>query len=236
MTDFLANLVIMSSKSAQHTALSPARSYLAEHDIELRLTRKHVKNVNFRVKPYQLSISAPHRLNDDDLAHLIQSRIEWAINAHAKLIAKLRQSTTPPATTNPFVNSSQSTPLVLWGETKNETFSQQQILDRYRTELQRVMPDLFAKWQPIVGKFAHETRIKRMRTRWGSCNVRAKRVWLSVYLPSYPIQCTEYVIVHELCHLHHANHSPKFWQAVEAAMPDYQVWHDMLAGKNRSVD
>ena len=93
------------------------------------------------------------------------------------------------------------------------------------------MPALFAKWQPIVGATANETRIKKMRTRWGSCNTRAKRIWLSAYLPAYPIECTEYVIVHELCHLHHPNHSREFWQAVKAAMPEYRRWHDLLAGR-----
>ena len=109
-------------------------------------------------------------------------------------------------------------------------------IEWYRRELQQVMPDLFAKWQPIVGAYATETRIKKMTTRWGSCNTRAKRVWLSVYLPAFPIECTEYVIVHELCHLHHANHSPAFWQEVKRAMPDYKHWHDRLAGKSGEVD
>ena len=109
-------------------------------------------------------------------------------------------------------------------------------IEWYRRELQQVMPDLFAKWQPIVGAYATETRIKKMTTRWGSCNTRAKRVWLSVYLPAFPIECTEYVIVHELCHLHHANHSPAFWQEVKRAMPDYKRWHDKLAGKSGEVD
>ena len=75
-----------------------------------------------------------------------------------------------------------------------------------------------------------------MHTRWGSCNTRARRIWLSVYLPAYPIECTEYVIVHELCHLHHANHSAAFWQTVATAMPDYQRWHSMLAGKTGQLD
>lgn len=98
------------------------------------------------------------------------------------------------------------------------------------------MPELFEKWQPIVGAQAAENRIKKMHTRWGSCNTRVGRIWLSVYLPAYPIECTEYVIVHELCHLHHANHSRKFWQTVATAMPEYKQWHGMLAGKGGKLD
>jgi predicted metal-dependent hydrolase len=106
----------------------------------------------------------------------------------------------------------------------------------YRQQLLEVMPALFDKWQTIVGVTANETRLKKMHTRWGSCNTRARRIWLSVYLPAYPIECTEYVIVHELCHLHHANHSRAFWQTVATAMPDYQRWHNMLAGKTGKLD
>lgn len=199
---------------------------LHEYGIEVTITRKKVKNINFRIKPYQLNISAPWYASDVEVAYALHQRLDWAITAHQKLLNKQKDKLKYQQSPN------QNFPLKLWGEVHHQIqLNEMQRLKLYRQELAKVMPTLFTKWQPIVGKTANEQRIKKMTTRWGSCNTKAKRVWLSLYLPEYPIECTEYVIVHELCHLHHANHSPKFWRTVSKAMPNYQHWHDMLAGK-----
>lgn len=211
---------------------SKIESLLNEAQIELKITRKRVKNINFRLKPYQLLVSAPHYASDKDLIMALSKRLDWAINQHALLLKRQQQSAHPQGPNSD--NALQ--PVKLWGKSQGVIMGEAERIEWYRRELQQVMPDLFAKWQPIVGAYATETRIKKMTTRWGSCNTRAKRVWLSVYLPAFPIECTEYVIVHELCHLHHANHSPAFWQEVKRAMPDYKHWHDRLAGKSGEVD
>ena len=204
--------------------------------IQLQLQRKRVKNINFRLKPQLLAVSAPARLSHERIAQSIEQRLEWILTQHPKILAAQQ------AREQVQQGGEARQALRLWGVAQEGVLSEPQRLALYRQELAAVMPALFAKWQPIVGQSAHEQRIKKMTTRWGSCNVRARRVWLSVYLPAYPIECTEYVIVHELCHLHHANHSQAFWQEVAKAMPAYQQWHDMLAGKgdglmdNREID
>lgn len=204
--------------------------------IQLQLQRKRVKNINFRLKPQLLAVSAPARLSHERIAQSIEQRLEWILTQHPKIVAAQQ------AREQVQQGGEARQALRLWGVAQEGVMSEPQRLAWYRQELAAMMPTLFAKWQPIVGQSAHEQRIKKMTTRWGSCNVRARRVWLSVYLPAYPIECTEYVIVHELCHLHHANHSQAFWQEVAKAMPAYQQWHDMLAGKgdgfldNREID
>lgn len=85
-----------------------------------------------------------------------------------------------------------------------------------------------AFWQAKVGKSATKITPYTMKTRWGSCSTQAKTIRLSIWLTQFPSNCADYVLVHELCHLHEANHSAKFWACVEKAMPDYQIWHKML--------
>ena len=211
---------------------SKIESLLSEAQIELKIKRKRVKNINFRLKPYQLLVSAPHYASDKDLIMALSKRLDWAINQHAQLLKRQQQSAHPQGSNSG--NALQ--PVKLWGKSQGVIMGEAERIEWYRRELQQVMPNLFAKWQPIVGAYAAETRIKKMTTRWGSCNTRAKRIWLSVYLPAFPIECTEYVIVHELCHLHHANHSAAFWQEVKRAMPDYKRWHGRLAGKSGELD
>lgn len=204
---------------------------LAQADIELHITQKRVKNINFRLKPHKLMVSLPLFISEVQAAQSVAKRVPWAIANHAQVLKQYKRKQNSLAE-----YSTADSTLFLWGVEQSFTLNQDEKIAYYRQQLSEVMPALFAKWQPIVGAHANEIRLKKMHTRWGSCNTRARRIWLSVYLPAYPIECTEYVIVHELCHLHHANHSRVFWQTVATAMPDYQHWHNMLAGKTGQLD
>nr|WP_318779511.1 MULTISPECIES: YgjP-like metallopeptidase domain-containing protein [unclassified Psychrobacter] len=203
-----------------------AKQQLMQAGIELQVTKKRVKNINFRLKPYLLMVSVPLSMNTAQIAQAVAQRVSWAVANHAQVLEQYKRK--QHASRDSLTGDS---PLLLWGIVQSFTLSPDEKITYYRQQLSNVIPSLFDKWQPIVGAYANEIRLKKMHTRWGSCNTRARRVWLSVYLPAYPIECTEYVIVHELCHLHHANHSPEFWQTVATAIPDYQHWHNMLAGK-----
>ncbi len=215
----------------QSSLLKKSIQRLAQADIELHISKKRVKNINFRLKPHKLMVSVPLFISSAQAAQAVMKRVSWAIANHPQVLEQYKRQQLPLAQ----ALTADST-LLLWGKEQPFTLNHDEKLAYYRQHLSEAIPALFAKWQPIVGVTANEIRLKKMHTRWGSCNTRARRIWLSVYLPAYPIACTEYVIVHELCHLHHANHSAEFWQTVANAMPDYQHWHDMLAGKTGKLD
>lgn len=213
--------------------LQSAIERLAAANIELQISKKRVKNINFRLKPNLLTVSVPTSISATQMAQFIDKRVSWALAHHQQVLENYQRKQKQHPESN---STKKSEPLWLWGEQQTFTLNHDKKIALYRQQLLQVMPELFEKWQPIVGTEATETRIKKMHTRWGSCNTRVGRVWLSVYLPAYPIECTEYVIVHELCHLHHANHRPAFWQTVATAMPEYKQWHDKLAGKGGKLD
>jgi len=215
----------------QSPLLEKSIQRLAQADIELYITKKRVKNINFRLKPRQLLVSVPLFISSAQAVQAVVKRVPWAIANHPQVLEQYKRQGLPLAQ-----SSTADCTLLLWGVEQPFTLNHDEKIVYYRQHLSEAMPALFDKWQPIVGAYANEVRLKKMHTRWGSCNTRARRIWLSVYLPAYPIACTEYVIVHELCHLHHANHSRAFWQTVATAMPDYQHWHDMLAGKGGQLD
>ena len=233
----------MSSKNLPVKYMTPllqsAIERLAKADIELHITKKRVKNINFRLKPNLLTVSVPNTINATQLAQFIDKRVSWALAHHQQVLDNYHYKQHKKTQRQPHPQSNVakvSEPLWLWGEQQDVTLNHEEKIALYRQQLSIVIPELFERWQPVVGAQAIETRIKKMHTRWGSCNTRVGRIWLSVYLPAYPIECTEYVIVHELCHLHHANHSQAFWQTVATAMPDYKRWHDRLAGKTGTLD
>lgn len=76
---------------------------------------------------------------------------------------------------------------------------------------------------PQLGVKPKAVQIKEYKSRWGSCNTR-RELQFNWLLMLAPIEAVNYVIVHELCHLVHFNHSPKFWSLVQQLVPDYQMW------------
>ncbi|UOQ70914.1 M48 family metallopeptidase [Hymenobacter cellulosilyticus] len=92
----------------------------------------------------------------------------------------------------------------------------------YRARLKEQLPALAARWEPVVGARANEWGIKLMRTRWGTCSIRARRIWLNLELIKQPVHCLEYVVVHELVHLHERLHNARFWGLMDQFMPDWR--------------
>ena len=65
-------------------------------------------------------------------------------------------------------------------------------------------------------------KIRKMKTRWGVCNIKTNNITLNFYLSRYNIECLDYVIIHELAHLLEANHSKKFWNIVSKYCSNYK--------------
>ncbi len=97
-----------------------------------------------------------------------------------------------------------------------------------RAQLQAQLPALLAKWEPVVGAHAQSWGIKQMKTRWGTCSLRPRRIWLSLELSQWPLACLEYVVVHELTHLHERLHNARFWHLLGQALPTWQQPHQLL--------
>ena len=104
------------------------------------------------------------------------------------------------------------------------------LYDLYRRELSRALPHVIPLCERITGLKAKEVRLKRMQTRWGSCNIRERRIWLSLNLAKKPPQCLQYVLIHELVHLLEKNHTPEFNALVARFYPDWQLAERWLRG------
>ena len=98
----------------------------------------------------------------------------------------------------------------------------------YREKLKLMIPELLQKYTPVVGKAPGEWRVRNMKTRWGTCNTKEGRIWLSLHLAKKHPDCLEYVIVHELTHLHVPNHSKDFWARMDAYYPRWREVRRLL--------
>jgi predicted metal-dependent hydrolase len=104
----------------------------------------------------------------------------------------------------------------------------QVINDWYRHQLERVVAAEKSRLESLVGKTAAEWRFKDMHTRWGTCNVRARRIWLSIHLAKQHPEALRYVAIHELTHLWEANHGPEFKARMDRYYPAWRVVRKQL--------
>lgn len=194
-----------------------------------------------------MTVSYPARLPKSALIESLQNRLAWAINCQQKQFK--RQENKPKQSTyfndiKDLENLTLDSEVFYQGEkisvnallqtvfNKETDFSKTDIprtlAEVYRFWLTQFIANRQAFWQAKVGKSAVSITPYRMKSRWGSCSTQARTIRLSIWLAQFPPSCTDYVLVHELCHLHEANHSARFWACVERVMPDYQIWHKML--------
>lgn len=100
----------------------------------------------------------------------------------------------------------------------------QQVLDRwYRRQLRARIPELLTHWETVMGVKVTDYRIKRMKTRWGSCNTQAGRIWLNLELIKKSPRCLEYILVHEMVHLLERHHNNRFRALLSQYMPDWRL-------------
>jgi predicted metal-dependent hydrolase len=94
--------------------------------------------------------------------------------------------------------------------------------------LKIVLPELIAKWEKKLNVKVAEYGIKKMKTRWGSCNCQAKRIWLNLELAKKPRECSEYVVVHEMVHLLVRKHNDLFTAYMNEYLPKWRFYKDEL--------
>ncbi|MCJ8500844.1 M48 family metallopeptidase [Desulfatitalea alkaliphila] len=212
--------------------------------ITVELRRKPIKHLRLGVCPPdgRVRVSAPLRLDEKAIRQAIIDRLDWIRHHQERLRRRARQS--PRELVSGETHYFQGHPyrleifaqrgpasLQLVHDTMvlrvppetGETRSAAVIEKWYRSRLQEQLPALLARWQPIVGVRAAEVRLKRMRTRWGSCNIAARRIWLSLELAKTPTACLEYVLVHELVHLHERYHNAHFKGLMDLFLPSWRT-------------
>lgn len=107
---------------------------------------------------------------------------------------------------------------------KREQIMHEWLRNRMREKLDKLIP----KWESKIGVNASYYGIRKMRTKWGSCNSAEKRIWLNLELAKKSIYCLEYVLVHEIIHLIEPKHSKQFFKLLDEYMPTWRMHRDTL--------
>ena len=98
----------------------------------------------------------------------------------------------------------------------------------YREKLKESVPSLVAKWESLMGVRVEKLFVQRMKTKWGSCNYRSGNIRLNTELAKKPLECLEYVVVHEMAHLLEPSHNSRFIALMDQFMPNWQLYRDEL--------
>jgi len=213
------------------------------------ITRKRVKRLNVRVcaPAGEVRVSAPLCMPEADIHAFLHQRRDWIKRAQQRQRQRHIESQVAMSNGEQHRYLGHSYPLCLHITVSRPALCLQtdtlhmhvtESMDRsqrlqllqhwYRQQLRAMLPGLLDRWQPVVGAEAAECRIKRMKTRWGSCNPRARRIWLSLELIKQPQACIDYVMVHELVHLHEASHNHRFRALMDQCMPDWRERRRLL--------
>ena len=92
----------------------------------------------------------------------------------------------------------------------------------YRQQLHEQIIIYINKWQKIIGVIINGYGVKKMKTKWGSCNVKTRYIWFNLELVKKPLYCLEYVVVHELVHLLERKHNARFKSYMDKLMPNWR--------------
>lgn len=218
-------------------------------NIIVDVIQKDIKNIYLSVYPPtgRVRISAPFRMDVDTIRVFAISKLSWIRKQQAKLKKQEREA--PREFLNneshyfngkryllkiihhnaaPRVNLQHST-IELYVRPKTGREKMKVILDEwYRRYLKATVPMLIAKWEKKMNIQVNEFGIKKMRTKWGTCNREVKRIWLNLDLAKKPSECLEYIIVHEMVHLLERTHNDRFVSLMTEFMPKWRFYKDEL--------
>ncbi len=218
-------------------------------NITVNIVFKKIKNIHLGVYPPQgnVRVSAPLGTSNDKIRLLVISKIGWIRKQQEKFIAQERQEKRKFVSGESHylfgiklrlkvVNSTSKPKIARKNDMLEMHISKRtsvkvrnQVFEKfYRKELEEIIPTLVKKWKKKVGATPNEVRIRKMKTRWGTCNTIEKRIWLNLELAKKPKVCISYVVLHELIHLIEKNHSEKFVEILDSLMPNWNAIRDEL--------
>lgn len=228
--------------------MSTASAYLTVAGLEIDVIYKDIKNLHISVYPPvgRVRVAAPHRIDEDVIRLAIVQRLPWIKRQREMLQNAERQTERRMLSGETHyvwgkrlrLDSSQHgrskvtvASTTLWLTTPSEYSDEQRtaVLDNwYRRELKAAVPGLLTKWEPIVGAEADKVVVRRMKTKWGTCQAESGAIWLNPELAKKNPRCLEYIVVHELTHLIERTHNEHFIELMDLHMPDWRARRDEL--------
>ena len=218
-------------------------------DVQIDVVQKDIKNMHLSVHPPhgRVTIAAPLRMKADAIRVFAISKLRWIKQQREKQQAQPRES--------PRQHVERESHSV-WGRRRlmkvieedrpprvevsacliklhirpgASLQKRRQVMEQWqRSQVREELAELLPKWQRILRVQAGKVFVQRMRTRWGSCNHRTGTVRFNTDLARKPRECLEYVVAHELAHLHESTHNARFVALLDQHLPKWRTLRETL--------
>lgn len=221
--------------------------------LQVDVVRKPIKNLHLAVYPPagRVRVAAPLEVNDEAVRLAVVTRMGWIKRQQTKFLSQPRQPERcyVSGETHFFLGQRYRLNLIegakagrvhirnsravdLHVRNGSDVAARERVFQRwYRHELRVRAAPLVERWASEFGIPEPVWGIKRMKTKWGTCNAEARRVWLNLELIKKPPHCLEYVVVHELAHFFERNHSDRFVSLLDRMLPQWRIYRDELSAE-----
>jgi len=221
--------------------------------LSIEVVRKDIKNLHLGVYPPRgrVRVAAPISTSDEAIRLAVVGKLAWIRRQRAKFAEQPRQSRRElitgeshyflgrryllslEETTGPqAVRIATKTRMELHVRHDSNPDQRLRVLERwYRDQLRDVITPMIDQWQDTLGAIPDFVGVKRMKTKWGSCNAATSRLWFNSELAKKPLPCIEFIVVHELIHLIQPTHDGHFVALMDQHLPDWRARRSQL---NRS--
>ena len=218
--------------------------------IKVEVVRKDIKNLHLGVYPPlgRVRVAVPLVISDEAVRLAVIDKLGWIKRQKARFAQQPRQSQREMVNGESHYFLGQRYRLrvheveapsrvAVRGIARLDLFvrpgasalqREEVVLQWYRERLNALIPALLEKWQPILGVQASHWGVKKMKTKWGSCNPSTERLWFNLELAKKPAMCLEYIVVHELVHLLERKHSERFTTLMDGFLPNWRVCRETL--------
>lgn len=219
--------------------------------IDVQVNKKNIKNMHLSVKPPlgNVVVSAPLLMTQKSIENFVRLNIDWIKKQQVKFINQPRMTERQYVSGETYYilgkqyflefQSSQKRTFKINGNKiilkmkDNSTVEQRErfVREEFRKVLVEQLNRLIPKWEETTGLYCDEFKTKYMLTRWGTCNSKAKRIWINLQMVEKPLECLEYIILHELVHLKVSNHGKEFTAMMDKYMPEWKDRKNLLNGQ-----
>lgn len=208
------------SKNYDHPALGTV----------LFVKRKGQKSLRIRIKPNSIVVSMPPYTPYTVGLRFLNTKIDWVKEhqaSHSEILSGMHIGKYHRLS---FTESTKNSSRIHEGEihvTGSEEYARKTIIRALKKEAETLITQRCIDLASHTHLYFNNLKFKHMTSRWGSCS-SDKKLTFSVLLIQLPWHLIDYVIIHELCHTAHMNHSANFWKLVEEHCHDYKDRRKLL--------
>ena len=207
--------------------------------MEYTVTKKKIKNFIIRIYPdLRIAVSVPLHASNKDIENFIQSKKEWIETTLKKIkIAKENKNNLKENIIKILGKEREKkiiesdlerlrltdTSIYIYSKNIDTLEIEKKLFEWEFEELKNILEENLEKYTKLLNTNINYYQIKKLSSAWGIYHKKENYISFNFDLIEKDIECIEYVVLHELCHIFYMNHQKNFWTLLEKYMPDYKI-------------